>query len=121
MKNQKETLKLQTKENKVDIPEGMSHVPVLFFDDRVLIENIPPPEVEKGVHRPANAKNQFEKGRVISIGTGIFNNESILKQYNLKLDMVVGYFANGAMNWEDVDDKTKKFHLVRASDIFAVL
>jgi co-chaperonin GroES (HSP10) len=123
MRHQKESVKV-TGINGTEILDGRSLVPVIFYDDRVLIEHIPADKkVDKNIHKPLDAKEPYAKGIVVSIGTGADAENSFLKIYQLKLNQTVAYFAGQAMLWE-LDGKEhegKIYHLVRASDIFADL
>jgi co-chaperonin GroES (HSP10) len=121
MNSQKEAIYISTELSKVGIPADQSEVPVIFLDDRVLLEYIPPPELieETSLLRPTSAKEQFSKGIVRSLGTGIYK-EGVLKEYDLRLGQTVGYFDHHAIEWR-VGEQKKRHDLVRASDVFAIL
>lgn len=109
-----------TLENKLEIDSSRSLLPIILTGDRCLIEPIVTEDdkylsVETKLLKSVNAKEQFTKGRVMSIGGGEYG---ATVPDSLKVNLIVNYWHTQAI---DYVVEGKKYHLIRASDIFMLL
>lgn len=126
---------LKTKESKIGVNPKYSKVEWIMSGDRVLIKHhvvsefIEGTENKNPLYRPKGSKDDhtqedFAKGEIVSIGPGhpsfptykYYDSEGNEKDYEVGL--IVNYFHQSAIG---VEIDGEKYHLVRTSDIFAIV
>lgn len=106
--------------NNLKLDPEKSTLPLQFMGDRVLIEPIPPDKYlsEKAkLLRPANFVEPFYRGIIMNVGGSEYGQNI---PPSLKPGIIVNYYHQSALDWT-IEGDDKKYHLVRSSDVFAIL
>lgn len=114
----KESVQIKTLVNEIPVDPEKSQLPIILVGDRVLIDPIEPDKLlskEANIHRPVNMEEDYKKGVLVSIGGGEYGTSI---PNSLKVGMTVHYWHKTALDMEIQD---KKYHLVRAADVFMYL
>ena len=110
-------VEMTTTESKVPLDPKKTKLPILLLADRAMIKwHQPSKELgESGLIKPGNIKEDFSKGEIYSLGMGTVVNPLLPE---MCVGLIVNYYHQQAIDYI-IDKET--YHLVRFSDIFAVV
>ncbi|MGC3945336.1 MAG: co-chaperone GroES family protein [Chryseolinea sp.] len=104
--------------NATELDPAKSTLPLILLGDRVLIDPIAPDQYlseAAKISRPVDFKDPYSRGVIMNIGGSEYGQEI---PASLKPGVKVNYYHQSAIDFE-IDKK--KYHMVRASDIFMII